>query len=73
MRFGHISTLFFSYSVCIRQEAGFCCVLYTPCADANSFSLALDGAGAVAAGTDSLCSLDYIAIPGKGPQRLTKT
>eukprot|EP00095_Tigriopus_kingsejongensis_P010887 maker-scaffold86_size395752-snap-gene-2.34 protein:Tk10887 transcript:maker-scaffold86_size395752-snap-gene-2.34-mRNA-1 annotation:"conserved hypothetical protein" len=27
------------YSICIRQEAGFCCVEYLPCVDVNAFSL----------------------------------
>jgi len=57
------------YSVCIRQEEGFCCVQYFPCADANSFTLdtgkkTTTGTLAVPkSGRDSVCSLDYIAIP----------
>ena len=63
--------LFNRYSICIRQEEGFCCIQYFPCNDANSFTLD-NGMGttkaAVAApkaGHDSICTLDYIAIPGK--------
>jgi len=50
------------YSVCIRQEEGFCCVQYTVCADAMSWTL--DTVIAGVAETDSRCETDYIAIPG---------
>ena len=52
--------------MCIRQEAGFCCVEYTPCEDMGSMSISPYNAGAVdVAGVDTDCSLDYIAIEGK--------
>ena len=56
------------YSACIRQECGFCCVQYTPCADVpadESFSIDTNLATAIAQ-ADSVCSLDYIGIPGLG-------
>ena len=54
-----------SYSICIRQEDGYCCVQYTPCADANSFSIDTMGMATMAAATDTACSLDYVGILGK--------
>lgn len=56
----------FSYSVCIRQEKGYCCVQYMPCADDNSFSLDTEGMMAEMgkALTDSSCTRDFIAISG---------
>ena len=53
-----------SYSICIRQEEGFCCVQYFPCDDDNSFSLT-NADPPVAGNTGSECSLDYIEINGK--------
>ena len=51
-----------AYSICIRQEAGFCCVKYSVCEKTGSFSLAT--LPAELANADQLCTLDYIAIPG---------
>ncbi|XP_059098986.1 uncharacterized protein LOC131893072 isoform X2 [Tigriopus californicus] len=51
------------YSICIRQEAGMCCVEYTVCADASSYSLEAkndDGTNM----QDSNCSKDYVGIEG---------
>ena len=48
--------------ICIRQEAGFCCVKYSVCDKTGSFSLATFPAEM--AMSDQLCTLDYIAIPG---------
>ncbi len=53
------------YSVCVRQEVGFCCIQYTACADPNSFSLNDVGAAAQQSGTDTLCTTDFIEIAGK--------
>ena len=39
-----------------------CCIQYTPCVDANSFSI--DTMIASMSEVDSLCSLDYIGING---------
>ena len=53
-----------AYSICIRQEAGFCCVQYSVCDsdDAASFSLSTNPVDM--AMQDQACTLDYIAIPG---------
>ena len=53
-----------SYSICVRQEDGFCCVQYTPCTDANSFSIDTLGMMTMAAAADTACSLDYVGIDG---------
>ena len=52
--------------MCIRPEAGFCCVQYMVCSDPDSFSLnSMAAAGTPdAAAQDSSCTLDYIDIPG---------
>jgi len=49
------------YSICIRPAAGFCCVQYQVCGDANSMSL---DAQTAMAQQDDLCSEDYVGIPG---------
>lgn len=51
-----------SYSVCIRQEKGFCCIQYMPCTDANSFTI--DTLAMMMSETDSGCTLDYVGISG---------
>ncbi len=60
------------YSSCLRQEKGYCCVKFSSCADADSFSLSkVNAAGTVvSAATDSNCnSYDYVLIAGKGYSR----
>ncbi|TRY80436.1 hypothetical protein TCAL_04732 [Tigriopus californicus] len=49
------------YSICIRQEAGFCCIEYSLCPDVNSFSLDTNGAN-MKAKIDTSCSVDHIVI-----------
>ncbi|XP_059097863.1 uncharacterized protein LOC131892119 [Tigriopus californicus] len=49
------------YSICVRQEAGFCCVEYFPCSDPNSFSLDTSIVGASVGGA---CVKDHIGIEG---------
>ncbi|XP_059097323.1 uncharacterized protein LOC131891710 [Tigriopus californicus] len=51
------------YSICIRQEAGFCCIEYSLCPDVNSFSLDTNGAN-MKAKIDTSCSVDHIVIEG---------
>ena len=52
----------FSYAICIRPVAGYCCVEYQQCSDTNSFSLShVDAAKAM---QDELCSEDYVEIDG---------
>ncbi|TRY80448.1 hypothetical protein TCAL_08829, partial [Tigriopus californicus] len=45
------------YSICIRQESGMCCIQYSECEDANSFTLDQknDNKGFV----DNMCTKDY--------------
>merc|ERR1712241_1270614 len=53
------------YSICIRQEKGFCCTSYSVCSDANSFTL--DRGGTANLGLhDASCTSakDFIEIPG---------
>lgn len=54
------------YNICIRQEEGYCCIRYTPCADpVPSFALDLGMGGApTMAKVDTLCTSDYIRIEG---------
>jgi len=56
------------YSICIRQEKGFCCTSYTPCTDTNSFTLDQSGttANALLGLHDEKClaTHDFIEIPG---------
>ena len=65
----HIS--FSSYNVCIRPEAGFCCVQYQVCSDPGSFTIAAGATDAAAdplvfeAAQDTSCTSDYIDIAGK--------
>jgi len=54
-----------NYDICIRQEDGYCCVQYSPCADPNSYTLD-ELAIAAEAEVGTLCSLDYIEIDGVG-------
>jgi len=49
------------YDVCIRQEAGYCCIEYSLCSDDNSWSWANSGAGAL---QDEMCTEDYVGIDG---------
>ena len=56
------------YSVCIRQEEGFCCVQYLPCTDLNSFTL--DGGILMSMVGPATCLSDRILIPG-GCKRLS--
>ena len=55
--------LFFSYAICIRPEAGYCCVEYVPCADTHSFSLS--SLHATMSKQDDLCTEDFVEIDGK--------
>ncbi len=66
MPFGFIPfmKLFFSYSACVRRAAGYCCVEYNVCQGVPS-AFSLDAGHAIILGaTDSLCTSDYIGIPG---------
>ena len=52
----------YSYGICIRNEANYCCIQYALCSDSNSYSL--DNVNA-AAKQDSECTEDFIEIDGK--------
>ena len=55
-----------SYCVCIRSCPGNCCIQYTPCGDTNSFTLStlvMDMPDM--AMQDTMCTLDYVGIPGE--------
>ena len=55
--------LFPSYSICVRQQEGYCCIEYAPCSDDNSYSLShID---ATKAKQDETCVTDYVGIDGK--------
>ena len=52
-----------SYSHCIKQESGFCCIQYQTCAsEMNAMSL---NAQEAMTKVDADCNSDYIGIPGK--------
>ena len=53
------------YTVCIRQEDGYCCVQFMPCADEAPGGFELDG-GTMGNADDDCQGLDYIGIPGAG-------
>jgi len=57
------------YSICIRQEKGFCCVRYQVCQDAATMGTAMtlyvkDGGADTKAMVDSLCTSDFVGISG---------
>ena len=66
----YIHTSFSSYNVCIRPEAGFCCVQYQVCSDPGSFTIAagiIDASDPLnlKAAQDTSCTSDYIDIAGE--------
>eukprot|EP00094_Tigriopus_californicus_P013894 TCALIF_13448-PB protein Name:"Protein of unknown function" AED:0.34 eAED:0.34 QI:0/0.4/0.16/0.5/0.6/0.83/6/0/273 len=52
------------YSVCIRQEAGFCCIEYSVCSDANSFSIDTNKMLMMSKVETECLTIDYITIEG---------
>ncbi|TRY80433.1 hypothetical protein TCAL_15490, partial [Tigriopus californicus] len=50
------------YSVCIRQEAGFCCIEYSVCSDANSFSIDTNMMLMMSKVETECLTIDYITI-----------
>ena len=52
---------FFRYNICIRPEKGYCCVQYSLCADANSWSI---DTSIASASVDTQCAKDYVGIDG---------
>jgi len=49
-------------NICIRQEAGFCCVQYNVCSDTNSWAFHNADPAVSAIGTE--CTVDYVEILG---------
>jgi len=66
--FGQVSTSAFGHlpsqtqNICIRQEAGMCCIQYSPCSDSNSWAFDNKVDDDTKIGTN--CSQDYIEISG---------
>ena len=52
-----------SYQICVRPELGYCCVQYSLCSDANSWTI-YDDTIIATSELDTSCSLDYVSIPG---------
>jgi len=53
------------YNICIRQEAGYCCVEYSLCSDANSWTLSTNANIANTADLDTQCDADdHLKIQG---------
>ena len=55
-----------SVTACIKRQEGFCCIQYQACKD-QTFPFSLDIGSAIAANkgqVDTLCSYDYVNIPG---------
>merc|ERR1711976_382207 len=48
--------------ICIRQEAGMCCIQYSPCSDTNSCAFDNKEDADTKIGTN--CSQDYVEISG---------
>jgi hypothetical protein len=57
---------FFSYNICVRQEAGYCCIQYSLCADASSFTIDAFSQTANLGDIGTGCIQDYIEIEGSG-------
>ena len=58
-----IQQLIFSYNICVRKEAGYCCIQYSVCSDTGSWTISqILAAGSLA--TDTICAADYVSIAG---------
>ena len=60
-----------NYGICIRQEAGHCCVQYELCGDDRSWSI--DSTDATKNEIDTQCATDYVGIDGAGLTCSTST
>jgi hypothetical protein len=56
----------FSYNICVRPEAGYCCIQYSLCTDANSFTIDSASTVLLESDTATACTNDYIEIDGSG-------
>jgi hypothetical protein len=66
----------FRYNVCIRPEAGICCVKYQACYDqASAYSLSYKESsttpGKMVSVLDDQCTLDYMLIEGEMNEKKT--
>ena len=62
-----IEKTFFSYSICFRQEEGYCCLQLLLCPFGTALPFSLDGS-ATTFGTSELdtdCEGDFVGISGK--------
>jgi len=54
-----------SVTACIRRQDGYCCIQYQVCQNVpNAFSLDIASSIADAGDIDTLCTNDYVTIPG---------
>jgi hypothetical protein len=60
----HLATQ--DYNICVRQEAGYCCVQYQVCADPQSFTLDSGSTLVNTADIGSACINDFIEIEASG-------
>lgn len=52
-----------NYGICIRQEDGYCCIKYSLCSDAMSYTLSHSADTGDGAMLDTNCVEDYLQIP----------
>ena len=59
-----LQQLIYSYSICVRKEAGYCCIQYSPCSDTGSWTInQIKAAGSLETETTN-CAADYVTING---------
>ncbi len=58
--------MYCSYSICFRQEAGYCCLQILRCDFGNVNAFSIDGMGTIdnAANLDTNCDSDFLGISG---------
>ena len=57
--------LIFRYTICVRQESGYCCIEYSICSDTNSWTLDTDTGIDNTADLDTQCNADdHLKIQG---------
>ena len=54
----------FSYAICVRREAGYCCIEYSLC-DGSTASFGISSLDATKAYQDDKCTEDWVGIDGK--------
>jgi len=58
--YGHLHSQ--NYNICIRQEAGSCCIKYSLCSDTYTFAIQNVAAIASGAYSGSYCTIDFLEI-----------